>query len=110
MLDFNGSLEARMSQLHALIGDAAGWTTLGSSFGGLMAALFACQRPQQVEKLVLRGRRALIPPDFAAVPTGPIDVPTVIYHGSQDPLIPLEAAAQFGIPGIPQSGIPRGRR
>ena len=88
--DFNGSLEARMSQLHALIGDAAGWTMVGSSFGGLMAALFACQRPQQVEKLVLLAP-ALIWPDFAAAPPDPIDVPTVIFHGSQDPLIPLEA-------------------
>ena len=46
-----------MTQLHAIIGDSSGWTMIGSSFGGLMAAYFACQRSQQVEKLVLLGRR-----------------------------------------------------
>lgn len=88
--DFRGPLEERMTQLHAIIGDSSGWTMVGSSFGGLMAALFACQRPQQVEKLVLLAP-ALIWPDFTAAPPDPIDVPTVIFHGSQDPLIPLEA-------------------
>jgi pimeloyl-ACP methyl ester carboxylesterase len=89
--DFRGVLDERMAQLNALIGDSRGWTMIGSSFGGLMAAMFACQRPDQVEKLVLLAP-ALIWPDFAANPPAPIDVPTVIYHGSLDAIIPLEAA------------------
>jgi pimeloyl-ACP methyl ester carboxylesterase len=88
--DFRGSLEERMTQLDAIIGDSGGWTIIGSSFGGLMAAYFACQHPQQVEKLVLLAP-ALIWPDFAASPPSPIDVPAVVYHGSLDPIIPLEA-------------------
>ena len=53
-----------------------------------MAALFACQRPHQVEKQVLLAP-ALIWPDFAANPPAPIDIPTTIYHGSRDQHIPL---------------------
>jgi pimeloyl-ACP methyl ester carboxylesterase len=88
--DFRGVLEERMAQLREIIGDSHGWTMIGSSFGGLMAAMFACKHPSQVEKLVLLAP-ALIWPDFAANPPAPIDVPTVIFHGSLDPIIPLEA-------------------
>jgi pimeloyl-ACP methyl ester carboxylesterase len=86
--DFSGSLQERMTSLYGIIGDRAGWTMIGSSFGGLMAAMFACQRPNQVEKLVLLAP-ALIWPDFAANPPAPIDVPVTIYHGSRDQHIPL---------------------
>ena len=88
--DFRGTLEERMESLYAILGDQAGWTIVGSSLGGLMAAMFACQRPQQVEKLVLLAP-ALIWPDFASAPPAAVDVPTIIYHGSWDAIIPLEA-------------------
>ena len=88
--DFRGSLDERMVTLYTLLGDAPGWVMIGSSFGGLMAALFACQRPEQVDKLVLLAP-ALIWPDFANSPPDPISVPVLLYHGRQDDLIPLEA-------------------
>jgi pimeloyl-ACP methyl ester carboxylesterase len=91
--DFRGSLEERMDALYALLGDAAGWTIIGSSFGGLMGAMFACQRPHQVEKLILLAP-ALIWPGFASSPSAPIDVPTIIYHGTQDQLIRLDLVRQ----------------
>lgn len=87
--DFSGNLEARMAHLTTLLGDQSGWRLVGSSFGGLMAALFACQRPHQVDRLVLLAP-ALIWPDFANQPPAPVAVPTVIFHGTQDMLIPLE--------------------
>ena len=65
------------------------WTLVGSSFGGLMAALFACQRPAQVRKLVLMAP-ALVLPQFAAYPPASVDIPTVVYHGKQDQIVPLE--------------------
>ncbi len=86
--DFRGSLDERMHSLDSILGETLGWTIVGSSFGGLMAAMFACRRPQQVKKLVLLAP-ALIWPDFAADPPDPIDTPTVIYHGSLDTVIPL---------------------
>jgi pimeloyl-ACP methyl ester carboxylesterase len=87
--DFRGSLEERMAALYPILGDREVWTLIGSSFGGLMAAIFTCQRPAQVRKLVLLAP-ALILPDFAASPPAPLDVPTVIYHGRQDQIVPLE--------------------
>lgn len=88
--NFSGSLDERMRLLHTILGDCTGWKLIGSSLGGLMAALFACQRPRQVDKLILLAP-ALILPEFAASPPKPVDVPTVIYHGSRDQLIPLAA-------------------
>lgn len=87
--DVRGSLEERMTQLEQIVGEAQGWTIFGSSFGGLMAALFTCRSPEQVDRLVLLAP-ALIWPDFAADPPGPVDVPTVVYHGTRDEVIPLE--------------------
>jgi len=87
--DFPGTLPERMALLYEILGEQAGWTIIGSSFGGLMGAIFTCQRPAQVCKLVLLAP-ALILPDFAAKPPAPISVPTILYHGSRDTLIPLE--------------------
>ena len=81
--DFSGPLEERMALLNSLLMDSSGWTIVGSSFGGLMGALFTCQRPHQVEKLVLLAP-ALIWPDFAAAPPQPVDVPVIVYQGSRD--------------------------
>ena len=87
--DFSGSLEERMATLNPILGDQDVWTIVGSSFGGLMAALFACQLPAQVRMLVLLAP-ALVLPQFAATNPASVDVPTVIYHGRQDQIVPLE--------------------
>ena len=87
--DFRGSLEQRMAVLYPILGDEQVWTLVGSSFGGLMAAIFTCLRPAQVRKLILMAP-ALILPQFSAARPAPIDVPTIIYHGRQDEIIPLE--------------------
>ncbi|MBU4457027.1 MAG: alpha/beta fold hydrolase [Nanoarchaeota archaeon] len=87
--DFTGSLAERMAQLHSILGAKTGWTIIGSSFGGLMGALFTCQHPQQVRKLILLAP-ALSLPEFAEHPHAPMDVPTIIIHGTQDEVVPLE--------------------
>ena len=87
--DFEGSLEERMAQLDFILSDELNWVIIGSSFGGLMGALFTCRHPEQVKKLVLLAP-ALIWPDFAKSPPPPVSVPTVIYHGLHDNLIPLD--------------------
>jgi pimeloyl-ACP methyl ester carboxylesterase len=92
--DFPGLLEQRMEKLRAIVGQTRGWTMIGSSFGGLMATIFTCQNPEQVERLVLFAP-ALIWPDFAANPPDPVSVPTIIYHGRQDHLIPLETVSRL---------------
>jgi pimeloyl-ACP methyl ester carboxylesterase len=85
--DFSGSLEERMAQLNRVLQDLGNWTIVGSSFGGLMGALYTCQNPEKVNRLVLLAP-ALIWPDFAIDPPQPIDVPVVVYQGSKDEHLP----------------------
>lgn len=96
--DFTGSLEKRMQKLYPIIGNERGWTIIGSSFGGLMGALFTCEHPDQVEKLVMLAP-ALMLPQFAlhlesSTPIDsrlqPVSVPTIIIHGTQDTVVPLK--------------------
>lgn len=87
--DFTGSLAERMAQLNPILGAKTGWTIIGSSFGGLMGALFTCQHPQQVRKLILLAP-ALTLPEFARRLPAPVAVPTVVIHGTRDDVVPLE--------------------
>lgn len=87
--DFRGSLEERMAQLVPILAAQPDWVIIGSSMGGLMGAFFTCQHPQQVRKLILLAP-ALIWPDFANGPPAPISVPTTVYHGREDTVVPLE--------------------
>jgi pimeloyl-ACP methyl ester carboxylesterase len=92
--DFSGSLDERMAQLETLLAGKKDLQIIGSSLGGLMAALFATSQPERVAKLVLMAP-ALIWPDFAQNPPDAVSIPTVIYHGSQDDLIPLAQVKQL---------------
>jgi pimeloyl-ACP methyl ester carboxylesterase len=93
--DFSGSFEQRMDQLFPILGNDSGWTLIGSSYGGLMGATFAHDHPNQVRKLVLLAP-ALILPEFAARPDlKPVPVPTVIIHGRQDDVVPLEPVREL---------------
>ncbi|GAB4542980.1 MAG: hypothetical protein Fur002_14220 [Anaerolineales bacterium] len=90
--DFVGSFDERMSQLMPILGDEKGWTIIGSSFGGLMGAVFTCQRPQQVRKLILLAP-ALMPDVFGEqIKTlRRVMTPTVWVHGFEDDVVPLDS-------------------
>jgi pimeloyl-ACP methyl ester carboxylesterase len=89
--DFSGSLEERMQKLEGILLGRTGIRFVGSSFGGLMAALFAMQHEARVERLVLLAPAInfLGPSGF---PERPISVPVWIYHGTHDETIPLRDA------------------
>jgi predicted alpha/beta-hydrolase family hydrolase len=87
--DFTGDLPERMEQLAAILGTEIGWVLVGSSLGGLMAALFGAEHPDQVRKLVLLAP-ALTLPGFAMSRAAQVYITTTIIQGMRDELIPLE--------------------
>jgi pimeloyl-ACP methyl ester carboxylesterase len=92
--DFSGPLGVRLAQLEAVTRDLPGWTLIGSSLGGLMAALFAARHPDQVRKLVLLAP-ALHLPEFSRHLPKPIPVPAVLVQGRNDDVIPIETVRQL---------------
>ncbi len=88
--DFTGSFDERMSQLLPILSDKTDWTIIGSSFGGLMGGVFTLEHPTQVRKLILLAPALILPP-FASHPAlHPVSVPTIIVHGMEDDVVPLE--------------------
>jgi len=92
--DFKGSFEERMQQLHPILGNQKEWTIIGSSYGGLMGAVFTCRHPEQVRKLVLLAP-ALMLTEFTSEQFAPVDVPTVLVHGSQDDIVPPQEVLEI---------------
>lgn len=88
--DFTGSFEKRMQQLVPILGDQKEWVILGSSYGGLMGTVFTCEHPTQVRKLILLAP-ALLRDQFGSyLNLRPVSVPTVIIHGTEDDVVPLQ--------------------
>lgn len=87
--DFTGPLAARLAQLETILADKSNWTLIGSSLGGLMAALYAARHPEQIRKLVLLAP-ALHLPEFARHIPDAVAVPTLLIHGKQDDVVPPE--------------------
>ena len=93
--DFTGSFEERMKQLKPILGRKKNWVIIGSSFGGLMGTVFTCEHPTQVRKLVLLSP-ALLRDQFAPyLNLEPVSVPTIIIHGTEDDVVPLEPVREL---------------
>jgi len=82
-------LKTRMNELENILMNKTNWIIIGSSFGGLMACIFTLQNPKRVELLVLLA--PFLNTDLLQVKQYlPIDVPTIIYHGKDDDVVPAE--------------------
>ncbi len=92
--DFTGPLAERMKKLDALLSGKKDLILVGSSFGGLMAALYACSQGERVRKLVLLAP-ALDLDDFKPCIGKSIDIPTVIFHGTKDDVVPQAPVRQI---------------
>jgi pimeloyl-ACP methyl ester carboxylesterase len=93
--DFTGPLEKRMQALYPILGDKRDWTIIGSSFGGLMGAIFTCEHPDQVRKQVLMAPALMLPQFAPFLDREPVSVPTTIIHGTQDTVVPLETVRKI---------------
>ena len=85
---FTGDLQERMKQLNGVLSGKKKLRLVGSSFGGLMASLFAMENQTFVDKMVLLAP-ALHLLDFGTQEDTRISIPVSIYHGRNDDVIPL---------------------
>ena len=93
--DFKGSFDERMIDLRSILSNQTNWTIIGSSFGGLMGAVFTCEHPNQVRKLILLAP-ALFRKQFGSyLDLEPVSVPTIVIHGTLDTVVPLEPVRQI---------------
>ena len=87
---FTGSLRERMEALEKVLEGLSGLNLIGSSFGGLMAALFALENEPRVNRVILLAP-ALNLLEFASPGRTETRVPAWIFHGRRDDVIPIEA-------------------
>jgi len=85
--DFTGSLSERMILLHDILDGHQEIILIGSSFGGLMATIFAMDKPGVVERLVLLAP-ALNFQEFSRYPIRPLDIPVRMIIGQKDTVTP----------------------
>lgn len=90
--DFKGSLEKRMMVLTEILEGNQPWIIIGSSFGGLMGALYTWKNPDNVSLLILLAP-VLVHPDLNSIKLA-IDVPVIIYHGKNDDVVPLKTSKE----------------
>ncbi len=88
--DFGGPLEERMEKLDGLLAGRQDLVLVGSSFGGLMAAIYACRNEPRVKKVVLLAP-ALHVPDFSRFLRSRVKIPVLLVHGRNDDVVPPAA-------------------
>lgn len=84
--DYTGELDRRMEQLTQELAGKDNLILVGSSFGGLMAAIFGCTNKDRIRRLVLLAP-ALSYIDFGTLCHEPLDIPVTLYQGSDDNVV-----------------------
>ena len=85
--DYTGSLEERMTKLEAVLAVKEDLILVGSSYGGLMAAIYACRHPERVRRLILLAP-AINLEEFTPYTSHALTIPVHLYHGDQDDVVP----------------------
>ena len=79
----------RMEQLILILKDKPNWIIIGSSFGGLIASIFALENPEKVSKLILLAP-FLSTPELNHKKYSPVNLPVVVFHGKQDKVVSIK--------------------
>ena len=87
--DFRGILSERMKSLNSILRGRKEIILAGSSFGGLMATLYAMENEDAVVKLVLLAP-ALNFPDFSGCGVKQLSIPVWMIIGKHDTVTPAE--------------------
>jgi len=86
--NFTGELQKRMEKLKEILYGRSDIKLVGSSFGGLMASLFAMENESKIKKMILLAP-AINLIRFINQNSKIISVPVWIYHGTNDNVIPI---------------------
>jgi len=87
--NFSGPLDERMEKLQTALSGQSELILVGSSFGGLMASIFAMENEPRVKRLILLAP-AINLMEFTPYRERKIEMPVHVYHGRQDDVISLE--------------------
>ncbi|MDO9516278.1 MAG: alpha/beta fold hydrolase [Syntrophales bacterium] len=85
--DYTGSLDERMDKLRRILAGKKDLVLVGSSYGGLMAAMYACDNESAIKKILLLAP-ALDLEEFRPYLNQKIAVSTILYHGRRDDVVP----------------------
>lgn len=85
--DFIGTFKERMNTLNATLSDKSDLILVGSSYGGLMAAVYANNNEEKIKKLILLAP-ALNIDEFKPYRNNKLHVPVILYHGKNDDVVP----------------------
>lgn len=83
-------LDFRMNELRSILNRETSkdsWVIIGSSFGGLMGAIYTLERPKKVNRLILLAP-LLASRKIKLNYYKPINIPVIIYHGINDKVVP----------------------
>jgi len=79
-------LKKRMSELEEILKTKNDWIIIGSSFGGLMATIFALRNPDRVKYLILLA--PFLNTDLLNIKRyRSVNIPVIIYHGKKDDIV-----------------------
>jgi predicted esterase len=84
--DFVGTFKDRMEKLNILLSGRTSLILVGSSYGGLMAAVYAFNNEKSIRKLILLAP-ALDIYEFNHYLGRQLLLPVVIYHGRDDDVV-----------------------
>jgi pimeloyl-ACP methyl ester carboxylesterase len=87
--DFFGSFSHRMENLEELLEKKNNLILVGSSYGGLMAAVYACLHEERVAKLILLAPAINLEP-YEPYRDKILHMPVTIIHGLRDDVVPLD--------------------
>jgi predicted alpha/beta hydrolase family esterase len=92
--DFFGTFDERMAKLNTILAGKNDMIIVGSSYGGLMASVFACRTKKKIRKLILLAP-ALNHMSSKKCRLVKLCFPVIIYHGSQDKVVPPGPVYEF---------------